>query len=92
MDTKYPYVCHAEANAVLNATQSLKECTAYVTLYPCNECAKLLIQAGVKTVAYLERGDTKEDASRASERLFDVCRVNVWRHVPRHTVCITCTE
>ena len=47
LDTKYPYVCHAELNAILNSISSnLKGCTIYVGLFPCNECAKAIIQSG----------------------------------------------
>ncbi|MDY0338915.1 MAG: dCMP deaminase family protein [Acholeplasmataceae bacterium] len=52
VDTKYPYVVHAEANAILNATQNLKDAKIYVTLFPCNECAKLIIQSGIKEIIY----------------------------------------
>lgn len=53
--TKYPYVCHAEMNAVMNKNaSSLKGAKVYVTLYPCNECAKILIQAGICEVVYFE--------------------------------------
>ena len=55
--TKYPYVCHAELNAILNAGgNSLKGCRIYVALFPCNECAKAIIQCGIKEVIY---GDDK---------------------------------
>uniref|UniRef100_A0A3P9DTI7 Deoxycytidylate deaminase n=1 Tax=Maylandia zebra TaxID=106582 RepID=A0A3P9DTI7_9CICH len=55
LDTKYIYVCHAELNAIVNASANadVKGCTMYVTLFPCNECAKLIIQAGLKEVVYL---------------------------------------
>lgn len=52
LDTKYPFVVHAEANAILNATQSLKGSKIYVTLFPCNECTKLIIQSGIKEIIY----------------------------------------
>lgn len=53
-DTKYPYVCHAELNAILNAGgNSLKGCRIYVALFPCNECAKAIIQCGIKEVVYI---------------------------------------
>jgi dCMP deaminase len=52
LDTKYPYVVHAEANAILNATQSLKGSSIYVTLFPCNECTKLIIQSGIKEIVF----------------------------------------
>ena len=48
LDTKYPYVCHAELNAILNSDRNLHNSRIYVTLFPCNECAKALIQAGIK--------------------------------------------
>ena len=62
LDSKYLYVCHAELNAILNARNgsSLANCTVYVTLFPCNECTKALIQVGIKEVVYLDDkyGDT----------------------------------
>ena len=49
LDTKYPYVCHAELNAVLNSiTTDLRNCRIYVGLFPCNECTKVIIQSGSK--------------------------------------------
>ena len=55
METKYAYVCHAEMNAIMNKnSQSLHGATVYVTMYPCNECAKLIIQSGIKEVVYFE--------------------------------------
>ena len=57
--TKQLYVVHAEANAILNSTEPCEGATAYVTLFPCNECAKLLIQAGIKHIIYLD--DSKHD-------------------------------
>ena len=53
LNTKYPYVVHAEANAILNSNSNLKGSKLYVTLFPCNECAKLLIQAGIEEIVYL---------------------------------------
>ena len=51
-NTKYPYVVHAESNAILNATTNLKDASIYVTLFPCNECTKLIIQSGIKEIVY----------------------------------------
>lgn len=51
-DTKYPYVVHAEANAILNSTTSLKNTTLYVTLFPCSSCMKLIIQSGITKIIY----------------------------------------
>ena len=53
LDTKYPYVVHAEPNAILNSTSNLKGSTLYVTLFPCNECAKLVIQSGIKHLSLI---------------------------------------
>ena len=53
LDTKYLYVCHAELNAILNYTgTNMKDAKIYTTLFPCNECTKALIQAGIKEVIY----------------------------------------
>ena len=55
METKYAYVCHAEMNAIMNKnSQSLNGATMYVTMYPCNECSKLIIQSGITEVVYFE--------------------------------------
>lgn len=51
-NTKYAYVVHAELNAILNSTENLKDCTIYVSLFPCNECAKAIVQSGIKEVVY----------------------------------------
>lgn len=48
--TKYKFIVHAEANAILNANNSVKECTIYTSFFTCNECAKLIIQSGIKKV------------------------------------------
>jgi dCMP deaminase len=73
LDTKYPYVVHAERNAILNFRGSLREfegATVFVTHFPCNECAKEIVQAGISEVVYLkdEKNDTLE--VKASKRIF----------------------
>ena len=70
-DTKYPYVCHAELNAILNSTRNLQGCTLYVALFPCNECAKAIIQSGIKTIIYKEDKYANTDGVRASKRMLD---------------------
>ena len=70
-ETKYPYVVHAEPNAILNSTVSLKDATIYVTLFPCNECAKLIIQSGIKHVVYGNDKYHDQDSFIASRRMFD---------------------
>ena len=72
LDTKYMYVCHAELNAILNsAHNNLKGARVYVTLFPCNECAKAIIQSGVKEVYYLSDKYADTLATMASKRMMD---------------------
>lgn len=74
LETKYPFVIHAERNAVLNFRGSLREfqgATVYVTHFPCNECAKELIQVGIKKVVYSNITTTSNLLNEASIKLFD---------------------
>jgi dCMP deaminase len=72
LDTKYPYVCHSELNAILNSTQNLKNCTLYVTLYPCNQCTKMIIQSGIKKVVYADNKYSETDDVKASKKMLDL--------------------
>ena len=82
-DTKYPYVCHAELNAILNnAGASLNGCRIYVALFPCNECAKAIIQSGIREVVYLSDKYADTPATRASKRMFDSAGVSCRRLRP----------
>lgn len=75
-DTKYPYVCHAELNAILNSGgSSLEGCKVYVALFPCNECAKAIIQSGIKEVIYISDKYADSVGVRASKRMFDAAGV-----------------
>ena len=70
--TKYPYVVHAELNAVLNANgRDLRGSRLYVALFPCNECAKAIIQSGVKEVYYLSDKYADSLSTLASKRMMD---------------------
>ena len=72
MDTKYPFVCHAELNAILNNIgMDLRGCTIYTALFPCNECTKAIIQSGISTVVYLSDKYEHSDAARASKLMLD---------------------
>ena len=76
LDTKYAYVCHAELNAILNNDgRSLKGTTIYVTLFPCNECAKAIIQCGIKEIVYMEDKYAEEDNFIAAKRMLDMAGV-----------------
>ncbi len=77
LNTKYPYVIHAEANALLNTVADPHDSECYVTLYPCNECAKLLIQGGIRRVTYLQHKYPDMDTFKASLRLFEVTGIEV---------------
>ncbi|MGF6907040.1 deoxycytidylate deaminase [Fusobacterium sp. PH5-44] len=71
LDTKYPFVCHAELNAILNSTKNLKGCTIYVALFPCNECSKAIIQSGIKEIVFLSDKYSGTDANIASKKMLD---------------------
>ena len=69
LETKYAYVCHAEMNAIMNKNSAdVKNGTMYVTMYPCNECAKLMIQAGIREVVYCEGKLNKDDRDNNSNK------------------------
>lgn len=84
LDTKYPYVCHAELNAILNSAGSLKGCTLYVALFPCNECAKAIIQSGITRVIYLSDKYHDGDSTVASRKMFDEAGVSYSQIVCKH--------
>lgn len=78
LNTKYPYVCHAEMNAILNyrgSKKDLENAKIYVDLFPCNECAKIIIQSGIKKVIYLSDKYSNSENNIASRRLLDECGV-----------------
>ena len=77
VDTKYPYVVHAEPNAILNSTSSLVGCSIYVTLFPCCECAKLIIQSGIKEIVYISDKNACDETTIASKRLFEAAGVKL---------------
>ncbi|MBS5785707.1 MAG: deoxycytidylate deaminase [Clostridia bacterium] len=79
LETKYLYVVHAERNAILNyrgSRKDLENSKIYVDLFPCNECAKEIIQAGIKEVVYLSDKYANTDETIASKKLLDSCNVS----------------
>lgn len=76
LDTKYPYVVHAEINAILNSIKNLNGCSIYVGLFPCNECAKAIIQSGIKEVVYLSDKYAATDSVVASKRMLSSAGVD----------------
>lgn len=75
LETKYAYICHAEMNAILNSSKLLKGCSIYVDLFPCNECAKLIIQSGIIRVIYLSDKYADKEAFIASKKLLKMAGV-----------------
>lgn len=85
-ETKYPYVVHAELNAILNANgRDLRGSRLYVALFPCNECAKAIIQSGVKEVVYLSDKYADSMATLASKRMLDAAGVTYTQIRTEHT-------
>ena len=85
LDTKYPFGCHAELNAILNYTgNKLKGARVYVSLFPCNECAKAIIQAGIREIIFLSDKYAESESVRASKRLFDLTGVTYRPYHPSH--------
>ena len=81
LENKYFFVCHAELNAILNYSGgSLRGATCYSTLFPCNECAKAIIQAGIKTIIYETDKYADTPAVRASKRMLDAAGVRYYQY------------
>lgn len=86
LETKYPYVCHAEMNAITNSANKpdLDGASLYVSLFPCNECAKLIVQVGIKEVVFLSDKYNGEPVFVAARRIFDMAGVKYRQLVPGH--------
>lgn len=81
INSKYPYVVHAEANAILNSTTKLNGCKIYVSLFPCNECAKLIIQSGIKEIIFESDKYATTESVIASKKMLDAAKVT-YRQIP----------
>lgn len=79
LDSKYLYVCHAEFNAILNTRNgsALKGCRLYVTLFPCNECAKACVQVGIKEIIYLENKYADTVDVQASRKMLELAGIKL---------------
>ena len=81
LKTKYLYTAHSELNAILNYRGgSLEGAKIYVTLFPCNECAKAIIQSGIRTVIYDSDKYAEQPSFIASKRMFDAAGVRYYRY------------
>ena len=88
-ETKYPFVVHAELNAILNANgRDLRGSRIYVALFPCNECAKAIIQSGVKEVLYLSDKYKDTMGNLASKRMLDAAGVKYTKLKPEHDALV----
>ena len=76
-ETKYAYVVHAELNAILNSTGSLDNCSIFVSLFPCNECAKAIIQSGITEVVYESDKYAEDTKVMASKRMLQSAGVSL---------------
>jgi len=79
LDTKYAFVVHAELNAILNSQRSVRGCSIYVSLFPCNECAKAIIQSGIKKIVYESDKYNGVDTNIASKRMLKAAGVELVR-------------
>ena len=82
LETKYMYVCHSELNAILNAGKDLHGSTMYVTLFPCNECAKAIIQSGIKRIVYLDDKYRNANNNVAARHMFKITGVETKKYEP----------
>ena len=92
LHTKYPYVCHAEMNAIMNKNSTkLNGCRMFVTLFPCNDCAKLIIQSGISEVIYQGEIPDNEQSS-ASRRMFELSKIKITKRIQtiQMTQCDLC--
>ena len=76
-DTKYAYVVHAELNAILNSPRSVKGCSIYVSLFPCHECAKAIIQSGIQEIVYESDKYASSESVLASKRMLESAGVKM---------------
>lgn len=85
LDSKYLYVCHAEFNAILNTRNgsALSGCSLYVTLFPCNECAKAIIQVGIKEVIYGDNKYENTTETKASVKMLTLAGVKIRKYEGR---------
>lgn len=87
LKTKYPFVVHAEANAILNSTADLHGSTIYVSLFPCHECSKLIIQSGIKEIVYLSDKYNGTESDQAAKKMLEAGGVK-WRKLENYELRI----
>ncbi len=80
--TKYVYSCHSELNAILNCPTQVAGATLYVTLFPCHECAKAIVQAGIKELIYDSDKYDGTDSNTVSKQILNTCGVKYHKYEP----------
>lgn len=84
LNNKYMFVVHAEVNAILNKTSAdTKGCILYVVLFPCNECAKVIIQSGFKEIVYMSDKYAHMESTIGSKLMFDAAGIKYTKFVPK---------
>ena len=92
LTTKYAYVVHAELNAILNSPRPVNGCTIYVSLFPCNECAKAIIQSGIRKIVYESDKYAETDGVKASKKMLLAAGVELIQAPFTCDVKVTITE
>ncbi len=85
-ETKYPYVVHAEANAIFNANGNVSGAKIYCNLFPCNECAKIIIQNGIKEIIYTDDKYHDLDIWKVSRKLLDLAGVKYRKYETKNNL------
>ena len=92
LDVKYTYVVHAEANAIMNANTSVRGCRMYVSLFPCNECAKVIIQSGIREIVYTSDKYADVDIFKAARTMFTMAGVKLRQFIPKNDLVLQKTQ
>lgn len=88
-ETKYAYVVHCEANAIFNSNKPTRGCKMYTTLFPCNECTKIIIQNGITEIIYEEDKYHDEKIWQASRRMLDLAGIKYTQFTPKYKLSLT---
>lgn len=88
MNIKYTYVVHAEANAIMNTDSSVKGCRLYCHLFPCNECAKIIIQSGIAEVIYESDKYKDVDIFKASRKMLKMTGIKLRKYNPKYKLVL----
>lgn len=92
LDTKYPYIEHAERNAMGNATADLTGGKLYVTLQPCDSCARAIIQAGIREVIYLDDKYKDQEFTKAAAWMLSEVDIPSRKHIWSPQISLALTQ